>query len=560
MKKKKLSLLYFFLLLNCFHFTTINAEQKKDSLWFHYNLFTKAKGSNDLIKAYKFYEKHKIYSLKNNDTLGAISDLRYIASIQKKLGAENDSELSAVEAIKLLDDLGTSTKATKEARIGLYNHLGIIYRVTNNYEKALEYYNKILELATQPNHINTILNNIAYIFLNQKKYEKAKMAFTEVYNNSQKLKNEKQTARALSNLGFVKFKLKESDALKVLNEALDIRKKINHVSGIYSSYIYITEYYIDYNQKQKALKFANLALNIGQELNNVKYKVEALSSIVLLDKNPKIIEYKKLTDSIASVKQLNENRFASMKYDFSKEKIKLEEAKVKLVESQLEEEKEKRLKLAYQGITAFIFFLLVSSYFIFKARNKRDKLEQIYKTETHISRKVHDEVANEVYHVITKLQKPTLNINEEILDDLESIYNKTRDISKEHSDIDVKNNFYELLNDLLISYKSESINIITKNISKINWKTLSSDKKTTVYRALQELMTNMKKHSNATIVVLVFSQKNKEIMISYSDNGVGGMIKKGAGLHNVETRINAVNGTITFEPENTKGFKAKITI
>ena len=52
-----------------------------------------------------------------------------------------------------------------------------------------------------------------------------------------------------------------------------------------------------------------------------------------MDNNSKVIEYKKLTDSIPIAKQINENKFVVMKYDFSKEKIKTEEAKLKLVES-----------------------------------------------------------------------------------------------------------------------------------------------------------------------------------------------------------------------------------
>ena len=172
---------------------------------------------------------------------------------------------------------------------------------------------------------------------------------------------------------------------------------------------------------------------------------------------------------------------------------------------------------------------------------------------------MHDEVANEVYHVMTKLQIEESQ-NEEILDDLENIYSKTRDISKESSLIDFDQNFNELLNDLLISYKTDQVQVITRNLLNIDWKTKAEYKKTTLYRVLQELMTNMRKHSKASLVVLTFEEDNNKVNINYSDNGMGCDLKKQVGLQNAENRIQTSGGSIIFETEINKGFKAKITI
>jgi signal transduction histidine kinase len=319
--------------------------------------------------------------------------------------------------------------------------------------------------------------------------------------------------------------------------------------------MYLAKYY---QQDKKALLYANKAYEIANQLNNSNYKLEALSYILLLDKNPKIKEYKKLADSIAVAKQTSENKFASMKYDFSEEKRKAEEAKLKLIESQLAEEKQKQLKLLYLISTLFILFMAILLYFILRSRHKKEELLQVYKTETRISVKVHDEVANDVYHIITKLQD-NATINEDVLDDLEKVYNKTRDISRENSTINLEANFNEIVNDLLVSYKNNEINIITKNSAKINWKRVSKEKKTIIYRVLQELMTNMKKHSKASLVVVTFTQENK-LVIKYSDNGIGTENKTHNGLQNAENRINSVNGTISFDSHSGKGFKATITI
>ena len=542
----------------CIYSKQLKAQKKNDSLKYYYNLYTKSKEGSNLYKIHNFYTKHKEISLKKKDTIGTVYDLTLIALIQLKLGIHIESELSAIEALKLLDHL-KSTPKNSVYRVSLYNHLGVIYRNARNYNRALEYYNKSLALTTRPKYRNIIINNIGFAYKEQKKYKEALLSFTKTYENSVKINNKKQIARALSNLGFVKFKLKHPGALTNLLEALDIRKSNQYIPGMVASYLHLAEYYKDKNQRQRALFYANKVLAIGKEQQNINYRVDALSLIIGLDTNSKVIEYKKLTDSIAIAKQINENKFAAIKYDFSKEKIKTEEAKLKLLESQLQEEKEKKSKIISQAIAGFILLLLFSSYFIFSVKYKKGKLEQIYKTETRISRKVHDEVANDVYHVMTKLQSNT-GINEDVLDELEGIYNKTRDISKENSALDMGVHFNELLSDLLISYKNNAISVITKNISKVNWNKVSNEKKTAIYRTLQELMTNMKKHSNATFVVLVFNQKNNKVFIDFKDNGIGCNLKKNTGLQNVENRIKTANGTITFDTEINKGFSAKITI
>src|SRR5690606_28372149 len=100
----------------------------------------------------------------------------------------------------------------------------------------------------------------------------------------------------------------------------------------------------------------------------------------------------------------------------------------------------------------------------------------------------------------------------------------------------------------------------TLNSEKVNWHKLSHTKKHSVYRVLQELMTNMKKHSKATNVLVSFSQKRSKIQITYKDNGIGCELHKQTGLQNAENRIKAIKGTITFDSEPQKGFQATLLV
>ena len=68
----------------------------------------------------------------------------------------------------------------------------------------------------------------------------------------------------------------------------------------------------------------------------------------------------------------------------------------------------------------------------------------------------------------------------------------------------------------------------------------------------------MKKHSQCSLVIIGFDSKLSTIEITYKDNGIGSaeMLKFKNGLLNVENRIKTVKGSITFETEINKGFKA----
>jgi len=73
-------------------------------------------------------------------------------------------------------------------------------------------------------------------------------------------------------------------------------------------------------------------------------------------------------------------------------------------------------------------------------------------------------------------------------------------------------------------------------------------------------MTNMKKHSNASVVAITFIKNKNKVLINYKDNGDGCELKKHVGLQNVENRIISINGNITFESRTNEGFNAQIIV
>ncbi|SRX73461.1 tetratricopeptide repeat-containing sensor histidine kinase [Aequorivita antarctica] len=551
MKNLPLSFLFSWLLSSLSIPVVCNAQTASDSIEQYYQLIVNPQTSIDIPEGIMFYSQKKENDLKRKDTLSAVRDLRLIAIGQAKIGNLYDSENATVEALALIDKYHYKDTLI-EAKKGIYNEMGNLYRESYNTKKAIEAYNLSLSFSRKLSDSLTLINNKSNIYKDLGQYQKAaeqlNLAYVKIRNDTNSL----QSAMVLDNLGYVQSKLGNPDALLNLKKALSIRDTQNNLEGIYSSNKHLAMYYFDRNDKQLSQSYSNKAYQTAQLLNSITYLQDALSLFAIMNDDPKIIQFKKITDSIAKDKQLAENKNAYLKYNVAKEKKKTSEAL-------LEREMEKNQKLIFIILGIIIFLTSIFIYLIQRVKYKKEKILQVHNTETRISKKVHDEVANDVYHLMAKIQGNAPD-NEELLDELEKIYNKTRDISKENSAMEIQENFSGQLNDLLLSYQTEKVKIATRNISKIDWSTISETKKTTIYRILQELMTNMKKHSNANVVVLSFQQNNKKINIEYTDNGKGCEIKNKNGLQNAENRIKTLNGTINFESKPNGGFKAKITL
>jgi signal transduction histidine kinase len=200
------------------------------------------------------------------------------------------------------------------------------------------------------------------------------------------------------------------------------------------------------------------------------------------------------------------------------------------------------------------------------ARNKREKIKASYNTEIRIAKKLHDELANDVYHTMAFAETQDLSTihNKEILiSNLDTIYSRTRNISRENNSMETGPLFITDLKEMMSGFNTQEVNVITNGMDSINWIVLDDNKKIIIYRVIQELLVNMKKHSQCSLVVLTFKKTGNKLEIDYTDNGLGATLEQlnsKNGLQNVENRIQAIKGIITFETKSNKGFKVQFII
>ena len=271
--------------------------------------------------------------------------------------------------------------------------------------------------------------------------------YAVLYQKSIETNDSLQIAMVLNNLGYVQSKQHASNALNNLTKALNINEKINELGGQHASNSHLAEYYLDRNDTAQAKAYANKALKLASAINSSSLTLDALSFLMRLDESPIARDYKRLADSISNAKQLAENKNAYLKYNVDEEQKKTQA-------SQLAQAVESRKRLIYQFLALFILLLLISSYFLYRHHYRKAKIEEVYKTETRISKQLHDEVANDIYKVMASLENNP-GVKTGVLDEMEKIYSKTRNISRENSAIELDTDFGRQLNDLLLAIKAK---------------------------------------------------------------------------------------------------------
>ena len=498
----------------------------------------------ELDSAYFYFNQAKL-SCKDNEKEMKIYALLGMANIQKTNCDFVGLEETATEAFGI--DNETNYKEY------LNNFLGIAYNEQADYENALLYYNKTLDNSKNETNRLTIKNNIAVNYLDQKEYVKSIDVLEKLLKSDSLKVYPSEYARVTDNLGFAYFKIKkDSLAKEYLYASLNIRDSINDDYDKIASYIHLSNFYEE-NNPVLSKEFANKALQSATIVNSPDDKLEALDLLIKNATNKKAVKhfatYSHINDSITKIRQSAKNQYSKIKYD-----------------SKITLEKNEKLKVEKEFITyLFIGFGIIALliYFLIRFKNKNKLQKSTYEAETRISKKLHDELANDVYNTMTFAETQDLsdlNKKEHFLNQIENIYNRTRNISLENSEIDTSENFKENLSLLLSGFNSEDTNVIIKNFEAINWAKTKKITKITVYRVLQELLVNMKKHSQSNLVLIGFEDKGKTYEINYSDNGIGSSksLKFKNGLQNVENRIKTINGSFTFETESQKGFKAKI--
>ncbi|MDP9958876.1 tetratricopeptide repeat-containing sensor histidine kinase [Chryseobacterium lathyri] len=499
--------------------------------------------------AFKYFNKAKDFFIQEDNPSFAGSCLVNMAILQCENGDYYGSQETALSAIKYLNP----QKDTLEI-VGNYNNLGITCQNLKEYNKAAQFYNKAAHFSQDPIYQLTLLNNKAISYTYLKKHDSAIQIFNKILAFPTIKKHAKVFSKVYDNLAYTKFSQNpEYNAEPELNEALKIRERIKDDDGLNASFYHLTEYFENKDPK-KALHYANKNWQIAKKNNNPDDQLKALQKIITLENsnNTKyfFLRYQSLNDSLQTARSKAKNQFAIIRYDVEKIKAKNAENEIELLKRNI-------------GLGT-LSVLLIGGIFLYKKRKKRleqEKELEVKNTQLKMSKKVHDVVANGIYQVMTKIENQDHFDKEKALDDLEFVYEKSRDISYDKEDSKDEQDFSEKISNSIGSFNNDTVKTYIAGNEKNIWENVNQSKQEEIYQIIRELLVNMKKHSKSNLVSFRFERINNEIAIHYKDNGIGisGAVIYNNGLSNVVSRIEILQGQIIFDTETEKGLKIDIS-
>lgn len=190
------------------------------------------------------------------------------------------------------------------------------------------------------------------------------------------------------------------------------------------------------------------------------------------------------------------------------------------------------------------------------------------KERKRVAEDLHDNLGSVI--ATLKLHFDNLRINREKKKvDQEFLFEKTENLideayKKVRSIAHAKNAGVIANNGLLVAVKLMAEKISSANSVQIDVidygleKPIENSLEISVFRIIQELTTNIIKHANADHATINITQDEDEITILIEDNGVGLNtstidLKKGMGLHSIQTRVEHLEGNFTIDSTPTKG-------
>lgn len=487
------------------------------------------------------------------DSLKKGTAYRYMGDILWEAGDLHGAEESATGAIRTLDTLNTNHRI----ELGYaYHLLANVYLDLQQYDEAINMYNKAKRFSNEPDFVIELMNGKAVALQKKREYNDA----VTVYDSMLLLKPADQSlvARILDNR--TKTKWLQNPAYPALPEfwhALKIRIDSQFNRGLNASYAHLADYYVNVNP-DSALWYADKMFQQAQLIQSPEDKLEAIDKLIRLN-NPSTLrhwysEFKRLSDSLQFSRDTTRNRYALMRYDSQKSKADNLELK--------EHVTRQRLWMYGLGVLAIIIITWLGRWNNKRRKRIRQEAENLIQdSKLKTSQKVHDVVANGLYRIMNELEHGKTIEKEPLINKIEGLYERSRNISYEDNPSNNSKDYEKQIPQLLSSFANEQTNVIIVGDQQTFWSKITEAQKHELYLVLNEIMINMQKHSRAKNVVIDFMEEYNKGVINYKDDGTGFPpgLKFGNGLRNTVSRIKSLNGAINFGKSGKEGASIAIS-
>ncbi|MGJ8745040.1 ATP-binding protein [Polaribacter sp.] len=541
---------------------TSNISKYDKATWLFYNADYHFRiDKQDIAFEHIIKSKNIFYSLQKIDD--AIDcNILLLAILSHQINLKLDTETIIKETEKYAKE-----KKDSSAIITVYNRIGAKFIHLEEGEKAIKYFKKIIPIATRQKE---------YIRIGDS-YENIATAF-------------------------------EYCTPKRLDSTILYRKKATPYYIKYKDYLTLAYNYNNQGQYYKKIKNYNLALKYYKKADSISLKKHKYKS--------KLIFYQNLADTYNLIKDYQNETFYLKKVATLKDSInnttqniaisdikeKYDNQKLRADNLEIEQQRQQNRNFL---IGALLFILLAGSIAILSLKNskrKRKLAEQEAALETQknltilkeqelttinamvdgqekerkrIAEDLHDNLGSvlatlKMHFENLKINNEKKKISQEILFDkteglIDEAYLKVRSIAH------AKNAGVIANQGLLVAVKmmAEKISSADKiTIEVVHFglnKRLENSLEISIFRIIQELITNIIKHADAKNATINLSLFDKNLNIIIEDDGKGFDIKKvnlknGMGISSIKTRVSHLKGSFKVDATFGKGSSIIINV
>lgn len=553
--------------------------------------------TGDTKKAMEYAEKAIVAAKRSGvkkDIAGTLLNLSGMKSRSGELAEALQLELSA---LKIYEEL------KKKYYIAVTcNAIGMSYNNIGNFRQSNSYLNRALTISKERKDLyleSITLGGMADNYKSLNMTDSSMILYKEAKQLFKEMENFYNYAVACNNLGQLYFQVGNIKASKSeYMEAIKTGRQMQDTGSVSEFEANLAEVFIKEGKYDEAESLLLNSQAVAQKFGNKSVEINIIESLIGLYTHKKNVEktelyfkkYNEMRDSVFSKSMGMRFSEAQTKFDVEKKDLEILKNKAELQRSQ-EERARKNLMLVLI-LTLFVGTVLSAFLFYRKkqvqqralldaemALQKEIRAKSIIEAEERQRRRIAQDLHDGIGQILSAAK---LNLSS-----LEATINPVNDAQK----FALKNTL-DLIDDSVKEVRAVSHNMMPNTLIKLGLasavrefitklgnlpnlkidleiigldKRLDENAETALYRAIQEIVSNIIKHAGANKISIQLIRHDKELSVVIEDNGVGFDTSRinefeGIGLKNILSRVEFINGTVHFDSIPGKGTTVLIDV
>ena len=529
------------------------------------------------------YESAIQLSIQNKYVKGEASCYNNIGLIYWNNGDFKNALTYYFKALRVFEQINNYTELG-----AVQDNIGLIYSELYDNKKAKIWYYKSLESyqkANFPDQVNVLYSNMGNLYYRLENLDSAHHYDTKAIAGFEKsgnlygilIVNEHKTENLLINKKF-----KEAEILAF--QSMKIAKEIeNDISYLHAA-INLIHARLELDKGQLPENELLYLLALAEKIDNPKFLTTIYEQVSISKgiqgKTKESWQYAKKAnyETKRYIQQKQDENSAKMQavYDIEKEK---EKTKIALLE------KDKivatnKIKSTFQnylviGLIFLIIVSIISFYLIVSRKNLKQKItkeREVFEAQLNerkrISFDLHDALGSQLSFLVNNLEI----LQTEITDNkrIERSYTMAQEsISSLRDSIWTLHHAEISYSDMEQKLRAMAVKLLDLNKIETHFDfdyekndVMKSDLAFNILKILQEVLSNLIKHSNAQNFYLTLKQNHSNCFLEMRDDGVGVSLvckKEGHyGMQSLAHRVELINGNLQISSEPNKGFKINI--